>query len=151
MIWEGGLLSWHVVCAVERGPIRDKGKTMERTKLLLFTAIMFSLLLQAAQAQQSSSELQKIALCGPNSLYRRFAERPEILPGEGGVHIRNPNTYFDQEGKTRILQGDIYILKFQGWSINQSFPGGQTEALRFFEYHCSRPGRGNHPVVMEKK
>src|SRR3990167_5186360 len=102
-------------------------------------------------AQESSAKSQKIASCGPNSLYRRFAIRPEVQPGEGGVHIRNPNTYFDQEGSSRILQGDIYILKFQGWSINQSFPGGQTEALRFFEYHCSRPGRGNHPVVMEKK
>lgn len=122
---------------------------MERTKLLIFTAIMFSLLLQTAQAQQSSSNLQKIASCGPNSLYRRFAIRPEVQPGEGGVHIRNPRVFVDQEGQAKILTGDIYILKFQGWSINQSFPGGQTEALAFFRHHCSMAGRGEHPVVIE--
>lgn len=120
-------------------------------KLFLFTAIMFLWVFLTAQAQQPSSDLEKIASCGPNSLYRRFAIRPEVLPSEGGVHITSPNLYFDQEGQARILQGDIYILRFQGWSINQSFPGGQTEALRFFEYHCSMAGRGNHPVVMEKK
>ena len=112
---------------------------------------MFSWVFLTAQAQQPSSKLEKIASCGPNSLYRRFAIRPEVLPGEGGVHIRNPNTYFDQEGKDRILQGDIYTLKFEQWSINQSFPGGQTEALAFFRHHCSMPGRGEHPVVIENK
>lgn len=124
---------------------------MKQRILFIFTAIMFSWVFLTAQAQQSSSELEKIASCGPNSLYRRFAIRPEVLSGEGGVHIRSPNTYFDQEGKARILQGDIYILNFQGWSINQSFPGGQTEALAFFRHHCSMAGRGEHPVVIEKR
>lgn len=123
---------------------------MKQRKLFIFTAIMFLWVFLTAQAQQSSSELEKIASCGPNSLYRRFAIRPEMSPGEGGVHIRSPNTYFDQEGRDRILQGDIYILKFEQWSINQGFPGGQTEALAFFRHHCSMAGRGEHPVVTEK-
>ena len=120
-------------------------------KLFLFTAIMFSWVFLTAQSQQSSSDLEKIASCGPNSLYRRFAKRPEVLPGEGGIHIRNPRVYVDQEGQDRILVGDIYILKFEQWSINQGFPGGQTEALAFFRHHCSMAGRGDHLVVIEKR
>ncbi len=105
----------------------------------------------ASQAQQSSSKLEKIASCGPNSLYRRFAETPEVLPSDGGIHIRTPRVDIDQEAEDKILVGDIYILKFEQWSINQAFPGGQTEALAFFRHHCFMAGRGDHPVVIEKR
>ena len=124
---------------------------MKQRKLFIFTAIMFSLAFLTAQAQQSSSELEKIASCGPNSLYRRFAKTPEFLPGDGGIHIVTPRGIIDQEAKDRILDGDIYILKFEQWSINQGFPGGQTEALAFFRHHCSMAGRGDHLVVIEKR
>ena len=124
---------------------------MKQRKLFIFTAIMFSLVFLTAQAQQSSSELETIASCGPNSLYRRFAKTPEIYRGDGGVHIETPRGSFHQEAQDRILAGDIYILKFEQWSIKQNFPGGQTEALAFFRHHCSMAGRGNHPVVIEKR
>ena len=124
---------------------------MKQRKLFIFTAIIFLWVFLTAEAQQSSSDLEKIASCGPNSLYRRFAKRPEVLHGEGGIHIRNPRVYVDQEGQDRILVGDIYILKFEQWSIKQNFPGGQTEALAFFRHHCSMAGRGDHLVVIEKR
>ena len=124
---------------------------MERTKLLIFTAIMFSLLFQTAQAQQSSSKLQKIASCGPNYLYRRFAKTPEVSRGDGGIHIETPRGQIHQDDEDRIVIGDIYIFKFERWSGEQSFPSGQPEAVAFFRHHCSMPGRGNHPIVIEKK
>lgn len=124
---------------------------MKQRKLFIFTAIMFSLLFQTAQAQQSSSKLQKIASCGLNYLYRRLAKTPEILRGDGGIHIETPRGQIHQDDENRIVIGDIYIFKFERWSGEQSFPGGQTEAVTFFRHHCSMPGRGNYPVVMEKK
>lgn len=124
---------------------------MEGRKLLIFTAILFSLLFQTAQAQQSSSKLQKIASCGPNYLYRRFAKTPEILRGDGGIHIETPRGQIHQDDEDRRVIGDIYIFKFHRWSGEQSFPGGQPEAVAFFRHHCSMPGRGEHPVVMENK
>ena len=124
---------------------------MKQGKLFIFTAIIFSWLFQTAQAQQSSSKLEKIASCGPNALYRRFAKTPEIYRGDGGVHIETPRGFFHQEAQDKILQGDIYILQFERFTINESFSGGQTEALTFFQHHCSMAGRGNHPVVIEKR
>lgn len=124
---------------------------MKHKALFIFAAIMFSWVLLTAQAKKSSSNLEKIASCGPNSLYRRFAKKPEVLRGDGGVHIRAPRAHVDQEAQDKVVVGDIYIFKFERWSINQSFPGGEGEALASFRHHCSMPGRGNHPVVMEKK
>lgn len=124
---------------------------MKQRALFIFTAIMFSLLFQTAQAQQPSSKLEKIASCGPNYLYRRFAIRPEVLRGDGGIHIETPRGQIHQDDEDRIVIGDIYIFKFERWSGEQSFPDGQPEAVAFFRHHCSMPGRGNYPIVIEKK
>ncbi len=112
---------------------------MKQRILFIFTAIMFSWVV-TAQAQESSSKVQKIASCGPNALYKTYLERPEVVPGEGGVHIRDPYFYFDQEGQDQILWGEIYILQFQDWNIRKKFPGGLSEAVAFFRYHCSLRG-----------
>ncbi len=119
-------------------------------KLFVITAIIFSWLSVTAQAQESSSKLEKIASCGPNTLYRRFAKTPEVLPGGEAVHVRAPGADIDQVASDRIVAGDIYIFKFERWSGEQSFPGGRNEALAFFRYHCSMPGRGEYPAVVEQ-
>ena len=124
---------------------------MKRSKLLIITAIVFSLVSLTAQGQESSPKLQKIASCGPNSLYRRFAKTPEIMRGDGGIHIETPRGEIHQDDKDRIVIGDIYIFQFERWSGEQTFPGGPTEAIAFFRHHCSMAGRGNHPVVMQNK
>ena len=134
--------------AGQQGPRR---KNMKRRMLLISTGIVFSLVSPTAQAQKSSSKLEKIASCGPNSLYRRFAKKPEILRGDGGIHIETPRGQIHQDDEDRRVIGDIYMFKFQRWSGEQSFPGGQPEAVAFFRHHCSMPGRGNYPIVIEKK
>lgn len=70
---------------------------------------------------------------------------------DGGIHIETPSAQIHQDDADRIVIGDIYIFQFEQWRGEQTFPGGQTEALAFFRYHCSMPGRGDHPVIIEKK
>ena len=115
----------------------------------LFLFLFVTLLITPVHTQETTAKLEKIASCGPNSLFRWFSKEPVKLSDETRVQFGGsgrPRGTF--KSKAVVRKGYIYSLKFENWSTD--IPGGRTEALKLFRTHCSMQGRGNHPVVIER-